>query len=428
MKQLVWKRPLPEPPRIPGEPAMCLVGEGARFVLGHRRPRRLPEILVEGTLETICAGAGIVPDPDLPGTAVGQGWRIWPANGGLRAGLEDRLIPADAVGITPAGEVLDPLDGMSALSKGQLGVDDPQALASAHPEALVSMLAVCANLNLTPFKGLTDAMNAIPEVALRVEANRLRHDLTGVLVGRSVGPVLEAMSRTSLMGFVLPEVASLRNFHRSSRFHHKDVWAHTRQVVEQAVPRPLIRWAALLHDIGKVHTRGYGPGKKVSFLRHDELGAYMFDGIAHRLSFPTAMAERMRVLILYHLRPGAFDAGWGDSAVRRFSAEVGPAMHDLLLLSRADVTSKRPGRRREVMFHLHNLQLRIADVARRDAERAHSIPKGLGTAIIKDLGVSPGPRIGELRRVCEAAVRRGELPSDAEIPAYIDYLRGQGLG
>lgn len=426
-----WKRPLPSPLGALGDhdtpPRQCVVGEGAWFALGGQRPRLTPELLVERSLDALLAAPEISPCPDLPGAAVGYGWRLIPAPEGLEAGLRARRVPVDAVGVTPEGEVLDPLDGVMALADGELGVRDPEALVSEEPGALMSMLGACALLGARPDPALIAVMKATPESTLRPARAALRHDLTRILVGRSVGPVLESMSRGPVMSFVLPEVASMRDFHRSSRFHHKDVWAHTRQVVEQAVPRPMIRWAALLHDIGKIHTRGYGPGKKVHFLRHDEVGAYMFEGVAARLAFPEEMAARLRTLIFYHLRPGLFDLKASDAAVRRFVGEVGPAMTDLLLLSRADVTSKRPGRRREAMFHLSGLQARIIEVARKDAERVLHIPKGLGTAIIKDLGVKPGPQVGALRQICEQAVRRGQVPANSDIPVFIDFLRRQGV-
>ena len=159
------------------------------------------------------------------------------------------------------------------------------------------------------------------------------------------------------------------------------------------------------------------------FFRHDELGALMFEGIAARLDFPPTMAERIRLLVLNHLRAGMYLPEWSDAAVRRFGQEMGPLLEDLLHLSRADVTSRRPGKRRSAMYSLFALRSRIDAVRAADAAAQPQVPKGLGAVIIRALGVPPGPRVGELRRWCEAAVRDGRLPPAPDLEACLQFLR-----
>ena len=130
---------------------------------------------------------------------------------------------------------------------------------------------------------------------------------------------------------------------------HKDVWKHTKQVVRQAEPRLEVRWAALLHDIGKIRTRSISPAGEVHFFGHAEVGARMFDRIDRRIPLfaaDAALKKSVRFLILHHLRASQYDASWTDSAVRRFAKDVGPALDDLLCLSRADITTKRPEKER----------------------------------------------------------------------------------
>ena len=203
-------------------------------------------------------------------------------------------------------------------------------------------------------------------------------------------------------------------FHLSARHHHKDIWAHTCQVVQQAVPRPLIRWAALLHDIGKVSTRSFTEKGKVHFLRHDDVGAYMFEGIAIRLGFPEVMAERLRLLILHHLRPAMYSADWSEAAVRRFITSTAPVTDDLLDLGRADITSKRKATRKRAISNIFALRQRVEELRVRDAQKKPQVPTGLGRAIIDQLGIVPGPEVGVLRAKCEAAVRAGTLTGMSE--------------
>ncbi len=132
-------------------------------------------------------------------------------------------------------------------------------------------------------------------------------------------------------------------------WRHKDVWKHTKQVVRQAVPRIEVRWSALFHDIGKVRTRTISPGGEVHFFGHAEVGARMFDKMNRReklFSAEETLRAEIRFLVLHHLRASQYDGSWTDSAVRRFAREMGPHLEDLLCLSRADITTKRPEKKR----------------------------------------------------------------------------------
>ena len=126
------------------------------------------------------------------------------------------------------------------------------------------------------------------------------------------------------------ELAATVDFSQESGRRHKDVWEHTKQVVWQAERRPAVRWAALLHDIGKVKTRSITPDGKVCFHRHSEVGARLFEDVSRRLGFDGPTRRTLRFLILHHLRPNQYVESWTDSAVRRFAHEMGPVLTDLL--------------------------------------------------------------------------------------------------
>ena len=109
--------------------------------------------------------------------------------------------------------------------------------------------------------------------------------------------------------------------------------------------------------------------------------------------------------------------------MRRFGEETKAFLDDLLHLARADVTSKRPGKRKRILYSIFELRSRIEAVRRLDASRRPLVPKGLGRHIIEELGISPGPRVGELRKLCEMAVRGGELQSDPDVDSCIAFLK-----
>lgn len=399
------------------------VGAAARLPHGGTTLHQPPVLWVEADAAACrAAWPALQPDAALPGHLKAEGVRVRPLDGPLEPALRARAVPVDAMAVDAEGRLIDPLDGLADLRAGRVRVPDADAF-GARPELFVDVPALASELGVRLEPELVEILTHDAGQVLRADRDALREGLTRLLVGRRPSGALQLLARTGILHFALPEVAALIDFHKSSRFHHKDVWAHTRQVVMQAVPVPRIRWAALLHDVAKVHTRSYAPGRKVHFFRHDELGAYMVEGIAARLRFPAPLAERVHALVLHHLRANLFDGSWSDAAIRRFDQEMGPLLDDLLALSRADVTSKRPGRRREAMYTLHRLKTRILEVRALDAARRPVVPKGLGTAIIRDLGVAPGPRVGDLRRVCEQAVRAGDLGADPAVEACVAYLR-----
>jgi poly(A) polymerase len=151
----------------------------------------------------------------------------------------------------------------------------------------------------------------------------------------------------------------------------------------------------------------------------------MFDPIARRLGFEKAERQRIRFLILHHLRANAYEPAWTDAAVRRFDHEMGDGLEELLDLSRADVTSRRPGRRQEAVGNIHALKERILAIRELDA-RVPPLPPGLGNAIMEAFGLPPSKRIGDLRKLCEDAVERGELEERRDAAYYVDFLRASG--
>jgi poly(A) polymerase len=124
---------------------------------------------------------------------------------------------------------------------------------------------------------------------------------------------------------------------------------------------------------------------------------------------------------LLHQRPALYDGSWTDGAVRRLIRDAGDALEDLLELSRADVTSHRPGVRESVLARLAELQARTAEIIRKDGQ-APLLPKGIGQAIIAHFGIAAGPRVGQLKDRLEQAVLDGALPRDGTPAEYLAYL------
>jgi poly(A) polymerase len=250
----------------------------------------------------------------------------------------------------------------------------------------------------------------------------LRRILDELVLGQHIQHGLDALLQMGVLEVWLPELQALVGF-GDGEWRHKDLWKHSKQVVWQSEPRLAVRWGALLHDIGKVKTRRVAAEGQVRFLGHSEVGAAMFrKRIAPRLAFTGELYQRVHYLILHHLRASQYDPGWTDSAVRRFTREMGEGLEDLLALSRADITTKRPERRKQGLNLIAELGDRIVKLQIEDA-RVPPLPKGLGNLIMERFGIPPSRRVGDIRRLLERRVEEGKLEAGREAEYYVEWLQ-----
>lgn len=275
--------------------------------------------------------------------------------------------------------------------------------------------------------------SAKEQFALQVQGltpDEARQVVSGVLLGPFVQDALEWLHEIGFFAVWLAELEATVNFSQEADRRHKDVWAHTKQVVDQSVPRMAVRWASLIHDVGKVPTRTYTADGGVHFHHHAEVGARMLDDISRRLNFEKPLRQTVRFLILHHLRANQYDGSWTDSAVRRFDREMQPYLEDLLDLSRADITSRRPGKRQAAFAMLAELANRIAKLREEDAILP-LLPSGIGNLIMERFGLPPSRQIGEIKGFLEDAVNAGELEPRREAEYYLErvaqLLKGANL-
>ncbi len=298
---------------------------------------------------------------------------------------------------------------------------------SVHERTLA--LIVAAGAGQEPASEQIEAARSACSTIATCSPELLYDRLTAAFCGRRPDLAMQAMHDTGLLAELLPELAATVNFSQESGRRHKDVWEHTKTVVWQSVPQPTVRWAAVLHDIGKVPTRRFAPEGKVTFHGHAEVGVRMFRrGPAKRIGFPEPVAERVAELIRFHLRPGQYDGTWTDSAVRRFAREVGACLPDLLNLSRADITSRRPGKRKRCLQRISELGRRIRELEAEDRENARKpLPPGLGNVLMAGLQLPPGRHIGVLRERLQELFEAGELEGGREADYYLEQVRARDL-
>lgn len=307
-----------------------------------------------------------------------------------------------------------------------MSVPDPEAMTTPRPDRALEALevaAVAAENGRVP----DAALGTVPEdwkAAADRSRNEVRRQLDRILVGANPEEGLDALLVVGGLRVLLPEVGALVGF-GDNEWRHKDVWKHTKQVVRQATPKLEVRWAALLHDIGKVTTRSISPEGEVHFFGHAEVGARMFDRMERRLHLFAAeptLKSTIRFLILHHLRANQYEESWTDSAVRRFARDMGAHLEELLCLAAADITTKRPEKKRKGLQQIETLAERIRALAAEDAV-VPPLPSGIGDEMMRAFSLPPSRFIGDLKRGLEAAVEAGEIEPHLDTEAYIAFLR-----
>lgn len=246
--------------------------------------------------------------------------------------------------------------------------------------------------------------------------------LDRVLMSDDPEAQLEQLLQAGILVESFPEIAAMVGFGGDGQ-GHKDLWGHTKKVVAQSASERAVRWAALFHDVGKVPTFSRETGK-VTFHGHEVVSARMFDKAARRENVERDFRKKVRFLVRHLGHVEAYSGDWTDSAVRRLQRDMGEHFEELVKLARADITTKHADKRRRHRERMDELVERARAIAKEDA-KLPLLPKGLGTEIIRELQVAPGPRVGQLMADLKDAVEKGEVPPRAEPSVYLDYLKSR---
>jgi len=312
------------------------------------------------------------------------------------------------------GDLTDPFDGRADLKARQIrAVGVAEDRFAEDPLRLLRgvRLAVQLAFEIEPV-----TKRAIVECAATlatISRERVAQEMAKILTSRLPGLGIRLLSDLGLMQQIIPEVLAMRGMHQDASYHHKDVFEHTVQVVDQTPARLVARWAALLHDIAKPRTRTVDDGV-VHFYGHDYLGDQMSRKILQGLRLDRDTVEQVGKLVAMHQRANSYEDDWTDGAVRRFIREAGDVLEDLLDLSAADVTSKRQERRRAADERVTALRERIERI--RAEEEVEKLDSPLdGNELMALFGRGPGPWIKPVKERLLAAVLDGELaPDDKE--------------
>lgn len=332
------------------------------------------------------------------------------------------------VGRTGAEGFHDPLDGLSAALAGIIDTPaTPQQSFDDDPLRMLRAIRFVSQLGFTVAPRVAEAITGMADHIDRITAERVRAELDKMMIGEHPIEAIELMVDTGLADRILPEVPGMR-LTIDEHHQHKDVYQHSLTVLRQAIdledgdPDLILRWAALLHDIGKPATRRHEPNGGVSFHHHEVAGAKMVRKRMRALKYPKAVVEDVANLVFLHLRfHGYGDGAWTDSAVRRYVTDAGPLLGRLHKLVRADCTTRNQRRARRLQQNYDGLERRIDDLqAAEDLARVR--PDLDGNAIMELLGLPPGPLVGQAwRYLKELRLDRGPLSHEEAVEALREW-------
>lgn len=321
----------------------------------------------------------------------------------------------------PEVRLVDPSGGVEDLIAGTITTPStPQISFGDDPLRMMRAARFTAQLGFTVDAETRDAMTAMADRIEIVSAERVRDELSKLLLADEPRAGLELLVETGLADHVLPEIPALR-LEADEHHHHKDVYQHSLTVLEQAIgyekerhpgeaPDLILRLAALLHDIGKPATRRFEPGGAVSFHHHDIVGAKLAKKRLTALRFDKATTDAVARLIELHLRFfGYTDGHWTDSAVRRYVRDAGPELDRLHILTRADVTTRNRRKADRLGFAYDDLEARIREL--QEQEELDAVRPDLnGEQVMGILGLRPGREVGQaMRFLLELRLDEGPL-------------------
>lgn len=354
------------------------------------------------------------------------------------AGLEDDLKRRDftvntlAVDLTGRNnEIIDLFDGQTDLKEKVLRTPlDPEKTFSDDP---LRMMRACRFASQLGFEIAGDTFHAIKLMKERirivkgeetvVSQERITDEFMKILASPKPSIGLKLLFKSGLMEIIFPEVHNLEGVDQRKDFHHKDVFYHTLQVLDNISSKTgnlWLRFAALMHDIAKPPTKKFVEGTGWTFHGHEDMGARWQKKIFNRLKLPLDKLPYVEKLVRLHLRPIALvDSNVTDSAIRRLIFDAGDDLEDLFTLCRADITSKDPAKVKKYLENFDIVEKKVNEVEERDRIRNFQSPVR-GEEIMKICNLQPSKKVGLIKTAIEEAILDGIIPNEYE--AALKYL------